>query len=134
MANSEGTAGVRQLFAIRTAGAITGLAQSSHGQQRQYIERVVWVVGVEYDYVGSSWRQDDVVAVRHAVLVAVGHFDDKWQITLYRCLDLTSRHTNQLSRIPVASIHWSESCPRISSTKANRGLRGHTRLRLTSEW
>jgi hypothetical protein len=96
MANSERTAGVRQLFAIRTAGAITGLAQSSHGQQRQYIERVVWVVGVEYDYVGCSWKQDDVVAVRHAVLVAVGHFDDKWQITLYRCLDLTSRHNKPI--------------------------------------
>ena len=64
---------------------------SSH-KQRQYIKRVVWVIGVEYDYVGCSRRQDDVVAMRHAVLIAVGHFDDKWQITFYRCLNLTSRH------------------------------------------
>jgi|SRR5436190_1190591 len=92
MANSEGTAGVRQLFAVRTDGSITGLAESSHSQQRQYIKRVVWVIGVEYDYVGCSRRQDDVVAMRHAVLIAVGHFDDKWQITFYRCLNLTSRH------------------------------------------
>ena len=92
-----GSAGHSQMaLAISACGAVASLAQAGHRQQRQDVEAVVLV---EDDDIGTSGRKRDVIAMRHRVLVAVGHLEDERQIALDGGLDLSAVHGRMLFRI-----------------------------------
>jgi len=62
------------LISLAPLRAVACLMQTSHGQERQNIEGILRVRFVKHDHVrGPRWKHD-IIAVGHAVFIAIGHF------------------------------------------------------------